>query len=252
MNIEKAKEEFLNYTGNYDLENHNLKRKQLHSLRVMEISKLIAKKIGLSQEEIELATLIGLLHDIGRFQQFTQHNTYKDLNSLDHGDLGANILKKDIRKYVETEEYDEIIIKAIRNHNKYEIERGLTDKEELFTKIVRDADKIDIFYESVEIFWKGKEYEVEKSIISEHIIEQFKNFTQVKNDIDETEIDDIVKIIAFIFDINFNASFEILKENDYINKILNRYNIKDEYTKEKVEEIKKIANEYIEQRLEYM
>ena len=250
MNLEKAKEEFLNYTENYDLENHNLKRKQLHSLRVMEISKLIAKKIGLSQEEIELAAVIGLLHDIGRFEQFTQHNTYKDLNSLDHGDLGANILQKDIRKYVETEEYDEIIIKAIKNHNKYEIEKGLTDKEELFAKIVRDADKIDIFYESVEFFWKGNEYQVEQSIISENIIEQFENFSQVKNNIHETEIDDIVKIIAFIFDINFKASFEILKENDYINKILNRYKIKDEYTKEKIEEIRKIANVYIEQRVE--
>lgn len=248
MNLEKAKEEFFNYTVKYDLENDNMKRKQIHSLRVMEISKLIAKKIGLSQEEIELATVIGLLHDIGRFEQFTQHNTYKDLNSLDHGDLGANILQKDIRKYVEVEEYDEIIVKAVKNHNKYKIEEGLTKQEELFAKIVRDADKIDIFYESAEIFWKGKEYQVEQSIISENIIEQFENSSQVKNNIHETEIDDIVKIIAFIFDINFKASFEILKENDYINKILNRYKIKDKYTKQKVEEIRKIANVYIEQK----
>ena len=54
-----------------------------------------------------------------------------------------------------------------------------------------------------------------------------------------------MKFIAFIFDMNFKISFKILKDEDYINKILNRYNFKDEYTKQKVEEIREIANKYI-------
>lgn len=248
-NLEKAKEEFIKYTENYDLTNDKIKGKQIHSLRVMKISRQIAERLELSQEEINLATLIGLLHDIARFEQYTKYNTFKDLESIDHGDFGAEILQKEIRKYVETNQYDDIIIKAVKNHNKYKIEDGLTEKEELFSQIVRDADKIDIFYESVVMFWKGKEEEVENSVISKNTVEQFQNFVQIKSQKIESKIDNVIRVIAFIFDINFKPSFQILKEEDYINKILNRYDFKDEYTKQKVEEIRKIANEYVRNKM---
>lgn len=249
INLDKAKQEFIRYTENYDLQNENIERKQTHSLRVMDISKQIAEGLKLSQEEIDLATLIGLLHDIARFEQFTQYKTYKDLQSFDHGDFGAKILQNDIRKYIETNEYDEMIIKAVKNHNKFKIEEGLTLRENLFAKIIRDADKIDIFYESVEMFWKGKEQEVENSIISEDTIQQIKNFSQTKRKTEEAPIDNIMRVIAFIFDVNFKASFEIIKNEDYINKIINRYNLKDKYTKQKVEEIRNIANKYVNEKI---
>lgn len=247
MNLEKAKAKFIKYTENYNLDIENIKAKQTHSLRVMEISKQIAEGMGLSKEEIELATLIGLLHDIARFEQYTQYGTYNDLASFDHGDVGAEILYKDLRKYIETNEYDEIIIKAVKNHNKFKIEDGLTEKGILFSKIIRDADKIDIFYQSVVRFWKGKEQQVNDSTISQDVIEQIKNFSQTKRKLDETPIDNVMRVIAFIFDLNFKSSFKVLKEEDYINKCLTRYNLRDEYTKQQAEEIRKIANEYIEQ-----
>ena len=249
INLEKAKQEFIKYTENYDLKNEHIERKQLHSLRVMGISRQIAEGLELSQEEIDLATLIGLLHDIARFEQYTQYHTYKDMLSIDHGNFGAKILEKDISKYIESNKYDNIIIKAVKNHNKFKIEEDLTPKEELFAKIIRDADKIDIFYESVEMFWKGTEKEVENSKISEDVIQQINNFSQTKRKKEETPIDNIMRVIAFIFDMNFKASFEILKKEDYINKIINRYNLKDEYTKQKVEEIRIMANKYINEKI---
>ena len=163
--------------------------------------------------------------------------------------MGAEILQEDIRKYVEINQYDETIIKAIKNHNKFKIEEGLTEKEKLFAKIIRDADKIDILYESVEIFWKEKEQQVEESIISVNVVKQFQNLIQVKNAENFTPIDDIIRKLAFIFDINFKSSFELLGETDYINKILDRYSMKDEYTKQKIEEIRNIANEYIQKQM---
>ena len=249
MNLEKAKDEFIRYSENYDLENERIEAKQKHSIRVMHISKQIAEKLNLSQEEIDLATLIGLLHDIARFEQYTIFGTYKDIESIDHGDLGAEILKNDIRKYIETNEYDEIIIKAVKNHNKFAIEEGLTEREYLHSQIIRDADKIDIFAQGIERFWKGKEAEVEESILSEDIMQQIKNHSQVIRKKGETPIDNVISVIAFIFDLNFKSSFELIKEQDYINKILDRYNLKDERTRNEVEEIRKIANGYIERML---
>lgn len=252
IDLEKSKEEFLKYTENYDLEDSNIKRKQLHSLRVMEISRNIAESINLSEEEIKIATLIGLLHDIARFEQYKKYQTYSDLDSIDHGDFGVQILENDLRKYIEIDKYDEIIKTAIRNHNKYQISEKITDTEKLFAKIIRDADKIDIFYEAYAEFYKGREHEVEVSKISEDTIKQFKAFCTIKNiekAKDEDIINKIIRIIAFIFDINFKISFQILKDEDYINKILDRYKLQDESTRKAIEEIRKIANNYIEQKI---
>ena len=86
INMENAKEEFIKYTENYDLTDENLDGKQKHSLRVMQISEEIARDLKLNQEEIKLAALIGLLHDIARFEQYTKYKTFRDLDSIDHGD----------------------------------------------------------------------------------------------------------------------------------------------------------------------
>ena len=145
IKINKAKQEFIKYTENYDINKEHIERKQGHSLRVMQISKQIAEGLKLSQEEIGLAMLIGLLHDVARFEQYTRYHTFRDIDSIDHGNLGAEILEHEIRKYIDTDQYDNIIIKAVKNHNKYKVEEKLTETEELFAKIIRDADKIDIF-----------------------------------------------------------------------------------------------------------
>lgn len=252
INLEEAKKQFIKYTEGFDLENENIKRKQLHSLRVMAISEDIAKTLKLSKEEIDLATLIGLLHDIARFEQYTQFQTYNDLQSFDHGDYALKILEKDIRKYIKISQYDEIIKIAIKNHNKYQIEEGISEEDILFAKVIRDADKIDIIYEAVEMFWNGVESQINKTKISENVEAQFRNGKQIKrekNEVKGQNIDRVLGVIAFIFDINFKESFKILKEQDYINKIFDRFNFEDKETKDKIEDIRRIANEYINKKI---
>lgn len=252
IDLEKAEKEFIEYTSKYDVKNENISRKIGHSIRVMNISKEIATKIGLTREEIKIATLIGLLHDIARFEQYTQYQTFNDLNSLDHGNYGVEILDKDIRKYIENDKYDEIIKTAVKNHNKFEIEEGLEDKELIFAKIIRDADKIDIIYESVEMFWKGIEEQINNTKISENVEKQFKNYKLIKigkNSNKEPNLDEIIRVVAFIFDVNFKESFEIIRKEDYINKILNRFNLKDKETNNKIEQIRNIANTYIDEKI---
>lgn len=253
IDLEKAKKEFLKFTENYDLQNKDILRKQKHSLRVMEISKQISNELKLNEEEIQISALIGLLHDIARFEQRKLYETFHDTKSFDHGDYGEKILEKDIRKYIETNQYDKIIKTAVRNHNKFKIEDGLSEKENLFSKIIRDADKLDIFYEAVEMFWKGKEKQIEETVILDKVIEQFKKRLTIKReDIEQGKntINNVISIIAFIYDMNFKPSFEILKKENYINRILDRFNVKDEKTKIELEEIRKISNKYIEQKIQ--
>lgn len=254
IDLNKAKQEFLKYVNNnYDIQNIHIEMKREHSLRVMEASNNIAKKLDLCQEDIDLATLIGLLHDIARFEQYTKYKTFRDSISIDHGDLAVEILKKNnfIRNFIDTDMYDYIIFKAIKNHNKYKIEEGLNDRELLFSKIIRDADKIDIFYEAYVMFWKEIEEEIEKSEISKDVEESFKKYEPIKKKSNQnrTYIDKVLIVIAFIFDMNFKESFIIIKNEDYINKILDRFNFEKKESMQLIEEIKDIANKYIADRI---
>lgn len=68
----------------------------------MKISEQIATNLKLEKEKIQLATLIGLLHDIGRFKQYTEIGLGDNLEGFDHGNYGAEILfeKGIIRNFI--------------------------------------------------------------------------------------------------------------------------------------------------------
>lgn len=250
IDIENAKQEFLEYTGKFDISNINIERKREHSLRVMQISKTIAENLKLSNEQIKLATLIGLLHDIGRFEQYKKYESFKDHETIDHGALGVEILKKDeyIKKYIENEKYYDVILKAIYNHNKYKIEDGVNSEEDIFCKIIRDADKLDIFYEEIEMFSLNKKDKMSESFVSEAVMQQFLNYKQVENTTIKTIADIVIRTISFIYDINYKESLKIVKEKDYINKIIDNYQY-NEKTKKQMEHIRNIENAYIDEKI---
>ena len=246
IDLEKAKNEFINYTNNYDSNDDMIELKISHSLRVMEFAKNIATQMNLNEEDIEIAAVIGLLHDIGRFDQQTIYKTYSDLNSFDHGDYAVEILDRDIRKYVETDKYDSLIKLAIKNHNKYEIEKGLSDRELLFCKIIRDADKLDILYQSTYRFWSGKEEIINNSNILDNVLISINNEHLIKKDKKYENINSVLFTVCFVFDINFKESFKILKQENYINKIFDRFNYKDPQL---LLNIKNKINNYIDKQI---
>lgn len=249
VNLEEAKREFIEFVDKYDLTMENIKLKKYHSLRVMEVAAKIAKKENFNAEEIEIATLIGLLHDIARFKQYTEYKTFKDAESFDHGDEAVKILEKDnyLRKFIQNDKYDEIIKLAIKNHNKFVIEDGITEEQNKFCKIIRDADKLDIFYIAAEILWQGQEEKMESSIMNPEIRETINKKILMENSKYKkiSYVDSIIKILGFIFDINFKSSFEILKDEKYVDRIVNRFKFKDEYTQREILEIGKQMNQYI-------
>ena len=231
LDLDKAKKEFEKYISNYDLKNPEIKRKVEHSYRVAEISEKIAKSLNLSNEEIKVATLIGLLHDIGKIDQRSEKSVYKDLERVEHGEAAVKILEKNdyIRKYIENSRYDNIIKTAIINHSKYEIEKKLDDKTLGFCKIIRDSDKLDILYQAETLFWKnGTKLQDE---ITQNVIEEFYNQIKVHRENIETKIDGIISMISNIYDIYYQESFKMVKENDYINKIMNKFEIEDKHNK---------------------
>ena len=252
IDIKKAEQEFKKYTSNYDMNESHLYRKITHTFRVEKLCENIATSLRMNEEEINLAKLIGLLHDIGRFEQYTRYKTYNDHQSIDHADFGVQVLEKDnyLRKYIETDKYDEVILKAIKNHNKYDIANDVNEEERIFCQIIRDADKLDIMYQATCEFWKNDIEDMEKQTISTKALEQFMSKQVVNKKYTNYNIDRIVVIFAFIYDFNFDGSYKIIKENDYINKMMDRFDFKNEETRKQMELMKNIANEYIENKVQ--
>ena len=95
IDIKEAQKAFKEYAKKYNPEDEKIKIKIAHIQRVAQNSKRIAQNLKLSQEDIELAELIGLLHDIGRFEQVRLYHTFVDKDSINHGEYGAKILFED-------------------------------------------------------------------------------------------------------------------------------------------------------------
>ena len=254
INYEKALAAFKKYIENYDLENDMIKLKVIHTYEVVALSEYIAKDLNLDKEDFELAKIIGLLHDIGRFEQVKKFGNFRDYETIDHGDFGAEILFKDglIRNFIADDQYDEIIKKAVTYHNKYKLPEGLNERELLHAKLIRDADKTDNFrvkaVDKLEAIDNITDEQMENSEVTQVIYEDFKKEQLIDGKKRVTPADVWISYIAFIFDFNFSSGLKYIKEKNYINILVNRINFKNEDTKIKMEEIRNLSNDYIERR----
>ena len=241
IDLKRANEAFDNYVKNYDMSNEKISLKYYHTFRVCEQSIAISKSLNLSKEDTDIAYLIALLHDIGRFEQVKRFNTFNDEKSMDHALYGCKILFEEglIRDFIVDDSYDEIIKKAVYNHNKLYIEENLNEREMLHSKIIRDADKIDIIYNVTDL---GQiKLNDDDSEISEKVRESFFKENIVSKLDMKTHNDSIMVKFAFVFDLNFRYSFEYFKENDFVNKMYSKLKNKSIF-KEYVDEL----NKYIE------
>lgn len=252
IDILKAKNAFKEYVKKYNPKDEKIKLKIEHIERVSKIAKNIAMQQNLSKEDVELAELIGLLHDIGRFEQAKIYNTFVDKDSINHGEYGVKILFEDglIREFIETDKYDDIIKLSIINHNKAKIQEGLTEKQNLHAKIIRDADKTDIFFVLTtgdkKAIWEKED--LSNDIITDEIYREFIEDRSIDYKNRETSADILVSHFAYVYDFNFKESLKIIKENNYLEKLYKRFTFKDEKTIKRYSEIYRVAKKYLEEK----
>ena len=256
IDLQKAKRAFKEYISKYDNQDDpGFNLKVVHTYHVVDNARVIAKKIGLSEEDCQLAELIGILHDIGRFDELKNLKRFDSVGN-DHAMFATKILFDEglITKFVDIDRYNNIIKKAIENHNKKVIEEGLTEQELLHAKIIRDADKLDNFRvkkeEKIENIFPNvvnSKEELENSLISENVYNSVMNEECVDIKDRKYPLDYWICILAFIFDLNFKETLLMVKENKYIDILIDRFNYNK--SKEKMDEIRKVLNDYIERNL---
>lgn len=250
----KVKNVFKKYTDNYDISDEKIKLKVDHTYRVAALSERIARSLGLGDDDTNLAWLIGMLHDIGRFEQLKNYGTFSDAESIDHAHYGVELLFEDglIEKFAsenaakdlkgtkdlketavkseneekETKEISELDIlrTAIWNHSAYRVEDGLTDRVKMFCNIIRDADKIDILkvnYDvTLEVIYDVTTEELKNSGVTDEVMKAFMEHHAVLRSLKKTPIDNLVGHAALVFELVYNESFKIVKEQGYIEKML--------------------------------
>ncbi len=254
INLTQARKAFKEYVKNYNPEDKQIKLKISHIERTANIARKIAESLNLNKEDIELAELIGILHDIGRFEQARKYHTFNDRDSINHGQLGVQILFEQgkIRDFIEDNQYDTIIKKAILNHNRGGIEENLSERELLHAKLIKDADKTDIFYiltfDDIEAIY-GKydfsEDRISDEIYRESMEEKIINYMNITGPADL-----LVAHFKFVYDYHFSYGLQYVYENGYIDKLYNRFSFKDKETSRRYEKVYQTTKEYVKTRLE--
>ena len=236
---------FDEYVSNYDMSDPDINYKYYHSYRVMDVMELLATKLNMSEKDIHLAKVIGLLHDIGRFEQDKLFNSFKD-SKFDHGNYGVEVLKKTNlldKTNIDKSDY-EVVYKAVDNHNQFKIDEGLTERELLFSKLVRDADKLDILYvlgnPDIKGILKQDESKLSESLTKDFFDNKPGNVKDVKSKNDSLSI-----TFGYIYESNFKESYQIIYENKYNQKKYERKNRKDIF-----KEFYDYTIKYIEERID--
>ena len=84
VNRQYAKEAFARYTNEYKADDSRALLKIKHTYKVAQYCEEIAKNLCFSKDDVDVAWLVGLLHDVGRFEQLRRYGTFNDQKSVDH------------------------------------------------------------------------------------------------------------------------------------------------------------------------
>ncbi len=260
---ERIKHKFAEYTKHYDIKDEKIRLKVKHTYYVADLSDRIAHSLELSKHDIDMAWLIGMLHDVGRFEQIRKYGTFSDAESIDHAVyavkllFGSGVDEGKICDYIDMDGVDNnismaedisIIKSAVLNHNTYRIEKGLDKRTQLFCNIVRDADKLDIFRvicdTPIEEIYNVTTDEFMNSEVTEKVMEAFKEKCAILRSLKKTPVDNIVSHLALVFELVFPESIIIAKEQGYVKKLMN-FKSNNEKTLKQFEEIRSIMQEII-------
>ena len=233
--LEKIKSRFTDYAagfyGDDKFVNSNIKMKENHSRRTAAEMVLIARAIGLDESGSYLAEVIGLLHDIGRFRQFSEYRTYTDNKSVNHSLLGSEILHDGDMIADLPDRERELIELAVKCHGARDLPENVNGESLMFCKMVRDADKLDIYEVVLDFYAKymrgEQDYEIETDLLdlpdkySPEVVEMVISGQPIDYDLMKCWNDIKLLQLGWVHDINFNFSLKQIKERDYLPQILN-------------------------------
>lgn len=201
------------YTEDQDIQEHII-MKEDHTLRVTAYCRQLAEHLALSAADRLLAELIGLCHDVGRFKQYSLYRTFNDQRSVNHALLSLEELAKlDLPGTLAPEEA-ECFSFAIANHNALNIPAEATDRQKLHAAIIRDTDKLDIYYVLTPFLTKSPMEKLSTVFLDDLRYGRQSDYRNMK-----TPDDHKLVRLNWIYDVNFSWTMQQISTKGHIRDI---------------------------------
>ena len=255
---QQVRREFDAYVSEYNIEDEKIRLKAEHTYRVSELCERIAQSLGLGQRDADLAWLMGMLHDIGRFEQVRRYGTFMDAQSVNHAEFGAELLFEEglIWNFLDKSECDKEPMELIRNavfwHSAYRLPENLDKRTKMFCDILRDADKVDILRVNVEFSFEDI-YNVplevlRKCEVADAVMQSVYEEHAVFRDWRKSPIDYLVGHICLVYEMVYPESVRAVVSQGYLDKLLG-FQSDNETTRGQFKEIQRTMGEYLERVL---
>lgn len=255
INREHVVSFFKEYTDRYDSTDGKIALKIYHTGKVAEACDLITASPEASSLDRDIAWLLGMLHDVGRFEQVRRYKTFVDAKSINHGELGADILFKEglINSFITCDKEEDarmlyIIETAIRVHSIYRVPDNLDEETVMYCNLIRDADKIDILRVNVEepphIIYEVSEAELRHSPITPEVLDAFYEEHAVLRSLKRNPLDNLIGHISLVYELVFPVSKAIAREQGYVYKML-EYKSSEPQVQLQLNEVKQYMTDYL-------
>ncbi|MFC1467439.1 HD domain-containing protein [Verrucomicrobiota bacterium] len=196
-----------------------------HTLFVAELAREIAERSGWDNAESNRAEAAGILHDTGRFSQIREFRTFHDKTTVDHGERGFEEADEHGLCAHLDPELQAAMLATIRYHNRRVLPQGLPDEHYKYLKVVRDADRLDIYRVVNHALKSGdnsKHPEITRGInqkkqASPAVVKAIKAGEQVDYDLVQTLTDRMLLQLSWLNIMSHQASLEIFHERGYLN-----------------------------------
>ena len=226
--LEHLKEWFAAYCRGFYTENmsdnRNIALKEKHTRLVCENMSLLTDTLALNDGDRATVETIALFHDLGRFEQYRRYSTFRDDISINHATLGVKILKDENVLKIVPEEEQRTIYLGVSLHNVFRVPDSINSRDLFFARLIRDADKLDIWRIFVEFYWM-QETERASAVglgfpdlpeCSRDVLRSLEQREMVNLSLLKTLNDFKLLQLSWVFDLNFPASFRLMLERGHI------------------------------------
>lgn len=205
----------------------NIRLKIEHTEMVCKMMARLTDGEQMSEEECNLGAAVALLHDVGRFPQYRRFGTFRDSISDNHARLAIEVIREQniLQSVGATERL--IIEEAVRFHNLLALPHNFKSPTDRYIRLIRDADKLDIWRVFVEHFAKPVDERPSAVTlgfpdlpeVSAACLEQIMKKQVIRLDTVRSVNDFILLLLSWVFDLNFTTSYQLLHDDGYCNKL---------------------------------
>jgi len=234
---------FEEYIKKIDMNNNWCKAKYFHSLKSMDMARIIATDLGIfNEEELVIIELIALFHDIGNFE--VQSHNYLDYNEEDKSMKSIEILFDDglLRKITTDTKYDDIIKLGVFCHNKEGLPKNIDEKTICICNIMKDVYKLEQLRMIINYPYIDNRINNYPSAL---VYNDFKTFRYINNKIADSNADNVLIVLSNMFGLQYKISYTILEENQYIEKIIDSLIFEDKKIEKFYKQIEVVLKNYI-------